>query len=179
MDDDRLFELQIGFRVAAAFESHGFASHPPTLIEPSSPAPLARLQRGGQEVRIWWQRSALSMVGIGVGRYREALSGAGLRGSALLPDLTIEIPAQNRIVLVEVKHTSTERAPVHAGLKDALLYLMDARQHFADQPHPHAVVAALGAAAGNTDGRVVVTGGGPEQLGPLAAAIINAHLPTT
>lgn len=175
MEDDKLFELQVGFRLAVAFESNGFSSLAPTLIEPGSPAPLARLQRDGREVRIWWQRSALPLAGIDVGRYGEALSGAGLQGSALLPDLTIEFLAQNRIVLVEIKHTSADRPPVHAGIKDALLYLMDAQQHFARQPYPHALVAALGAAAGNTEGRVVVTGADAEQLEPLVAAVVKAH----
>ena len=175
LEDDRLFELQVGFRLVTAFELCGFTSHPPTLIEPGSPAPLALLERDGQRVRIWWQRSALHLMGLDSGLYKDALTGAGLKASALLPDLTIEFPSTQRFVLVEVKHTATDRAPVHAGVKDSLLYLVDAKEHFAHQPFPHAAVAALGAAAGSLDGRIIVTGGESEQLNPLAGRIIEAH----
>jgi hypothetical protein len=146
-----------------------------SLIEPGSGAPLARLRLGVDEVSVWWQRATLRFVGLVEGLYAQALRGAGFTGPALRPDFIIEFTSSGRIVLVETKYTESDGSPVHSGVKDALLYLMDARAFFDDEPFPHALVAAMGVRSGSVEGRVLISGGEPEQLGPQISEIVAAH----
>lgn len=157
--DDALFELLVAFRLIDRFESHGFELLPGGLIEPGVSAPLATFRRAGSRLRVWWQRSVLPLVDLETGLYADSLHAAGMRRSSLRPDLIVEFENPDHVVLVEVKHTVLEQSPVHAGVKDALLYLMDARAHFDNQPWPHALVVAQGASTTLNNGRLMVCGG--------------------
>lgn len=176
--DDQLFELLVGFRLVRQIEALGFHRSPPGLIEPGHAAPFARFDGRAGHINIWWQRSALPFVGLTGGLYADALRGGGLDTAALLPDFVIELVSQRRCVLVEVKHTTKETAPVARGVKDALLYLMDARDHFDTQPFPHAVVVALGARLGSTDGRIIITGPNTADLSAIATSITGSQTST-
>lgn len=157
--DDALFELLVAFRLIDRLESYGYELRPAGLIEPGVSSPLATFRHGESRLRVWWQRSVLPLVDLDTGLYADSLQAAGMRRSSLRPDLILEFEKPDHVVLVEVKHTVLEQSPVHAGIKDALLYLMDAREHFDAQAWPHALVVAQGASTTLSDGRVLVCGG--------------------
>lgn len=171
-DDETLFELLVGCRLTAEFEAVGFVLSNRSLIEPGGRAPLAVMRRGSELLRIWWQRSALPIAGLKTGLYAQCLLDAGIGRASLRPDFVLEFATSGRVVLVEVKHTVSDAAPVHAGVKDALLYLMDARDWFDAQPFPHAVVVAFGADS-CTGGRVIVSGERPDQIRRSVRAVVE------
>jgi hypothetical protein len=151
--------LLVAFRLIDRLESSGYELLPLGLIEPGASSPLAIFRRGESRLQVWWQRSVLPLVDLTTGLYADSLQSAGMRRSSLRPDLILEFEEPDHVVLVEVKHTVLEQSPVHAGIKDALLYLMDAREHFDAQAWPHALVVAQGASTTMSNGRVLVCGG--------------------
>lgn len=174
--DATLFELLVAFRLMRAIEDSGLPPARRRLIEPDRSHPLARFDTPSGPLTVWWQRSAFPIVADGPGLYADALRDAGLSASALRPDLIVQFPDDDRFVLVEIKHTIADEPPVRAGVSDALLYLMDAREHFDGQPFPHALVVAYGAEAGGLDGRVIATGSDRVQLRDAALALLHRHI---
>jgi hypothetical protein len=156
--DDALFELQVGFRVLEQLEARGFRQLAHSVIEPGTGGPLASMRRGSEEVRLWWQRSVFRFIGPDSGLYAESLFLAGLPTAPLRPDLVLEFPEVGRVVLFEIKHSRLEGSPASEGVRDALLYLMDARAHFDGQPTPHAAVVATGAPDSRLVGQRVLVG---------------------
>jgi hypothetical protein len=174
-NDATLFELLTGCRIVRELERLGLVVVGASLIEPGAGSPLARLQHGSDEVQVWWQRGTLRFVNLDEGLYAQALKDSGFNAPALRPDFILKFRPSGRVVLVEVKYTESEDSPVHSGVKDVLLYLMDARSFFDNQPLPHALVVAKGAGNGRAEGRVLISGAERAQLAPQVSEIMAAH----
>jgi len=147
--DDRLFELQVGFRLVEALTSVGWVVE---LLQAVSGTrlPFARLTRGSSAIAIWQQRALASLpVKVGSSRYSEYRRMNGLGPSGLIPDYVIQ--HDGGLTLVEVKLTSRDVSQgvmghVRAGMSDAMAYLHD-YPSLADGPNPRAVVVAWGTTA--------------------------------
>lgn len=171
-EDDRLFELQVGFAIVEAFTKVSWTLELLQVIA-GAKLPFAVLKKGDSEIRVWHQRS-LGSLGIipGSSRYSEYRVANRLKASSLLPDFVIELPG-NRTVLVEVKLTTRlTTAHVRQGISDAMAYLHDWPALTVANETPHALVVAWGTeAVPSLDSPVAVCGlGSVAVLSQLANA---------
>ena len=147
--DDRIFELQVGFRLVEELIGAGWTLELLQAVA-GSRLPFARLAKDEASLVIWQQR-ALSTLPLQVGqsRYSEYRRLNGLSSSGLIPDYVIE--HQERVMLLEVKLTTRDTLRgasdhVKAGLIDVMAYLHD-YPIITEGPLPRAVVVAWGTAA--------------------------------
>ena len=82
------------------------------------------------------------------GEWWKVLNANQLSKQPLRPDFVIDMPELTRRLLVEVKLTGlVDRSPDRDGIRDALAYLVDAKQLFEGYPLPHALVVAWNSSA--------------------------------
>lgn len=148
--ESSLFELQVGFAILDVLESCGFVIEPPLPLIPGGTAPFATLRRGDATAVVYWQRSAwvLAPKAVKSGEWWKVLEANKLSKQPLRPDFIVEMPEMAQRFLVEVKLTGlVDRSPDRDGIRDALAYLVDAKQLFQDYPLPHALVVAWNSSA--------------------------------
>ncbi len=99
---------------------------------------------GEPALRLYWQRPILATLGARTGsRYHQILQAAGLPPSSLRPDFLLATRELDRVLVIEVKHTTrTDTRPDREGILDALAYLYEAQSLLADLPDPRALVVA-------------------------------------
>lgn len=126
--EDKLFELIVGLRLLEAVESCGYELAAPLAILPSSGAPFAELHSEHSTCQLWWQRShwAVLPVASSLGRWSRVLSANQITDARpLMPDFVVDLPTENRTLLVEVKLSTVGAQRERDGLRDVLAYLTD------------------------------------------------------
>lgn len=143
-----LFELLVGLRVLEALELNGYVLNAPLSVLPAAGVPFAEMTNGNGSCRVWWQRAAWPALEVKQteGRWTKVLVENRISNrQPLMPDLLIEFPHVQRLILVEVKLTEVGAQRERDGLRDVLAYLSDLEHAGADPDHLQALVVAWNA----------------------------------
>jgi hypothetical protein len=170
--DDKLFELLVGFHILDSLATEGYQEQAIRLL-PSATLPFAVLSRGPDRLTVWRERSLWGLTPSAFpSRYRQTLQGASMSLYPLRPDYIVFGDAPPRTLLVEVKLTKGDGpAADRRGIVEAMAYLHDAQQLLATQPKPHALVVAWGAEGSPAPGEIVVSD--QHNIGQALASILG------
>ncbi len=170
--DERLFELKVGFDLARCLVSTGWTIHSLQAFS-GSKMPFAEFFRGGDRLMLWDQRSMAALPDIleGDSFYRTIRSENGLKSSSLRPDFVVQHPASGTVVVVEVKLTASDgRHQVRNGITDVMAYLKDRPDLFGERQAPAGAVVAWGSrSTPSISSKVMVCS--ERQISDLADAI--------
>ena len=172
--DDRLFELKVGFQLARSLEGRGWRVRTLQAFS-GSDQPFAELEREGDRLLIWDQRSPGRVPGLpsGPSLYREVREANGFSAASLRPDFIIHHPESERVLVVEVKLTAADgRNQVRNGISDVLAYLRDRPDLFAGESTPHGAVVAWDARSTPSIDSVVMVCS-QNQISLLADALLG------
>lgn len=141
-DDDRLFELLVGFGICRAMQDRGWKLRTLQSL-PAQKLPFASLVKGGKKIKIFSQRTLKTVLRREeVSLYSQLRQDNGIVASQLRPDFVLRTN-DGRTLIVEVKFADREtNTHVRQGLGDVMAYIHDYSSHFVGQPHPWAVVVA-------------------------------------
>lgn len=127
--NSKVFELQVAVEVMRSLEDQGFDLSRPVSLLPNGASPLGSFRRGEFEIDLWWQRNAWDVIKVQKlsGAWAKLLQANRLSIDPLIPDLILYAPAKQRLVVIEVKLTESERgiATEREGLRDLLAYSAD------------------------------------------------------
>jgi hypothetical protein len=124
-----LFELQVALSAMDALEASGFLPVDVFSLIPGTNAPLGVFTRDGFDIALWWQRSPWKVIGLPAsdGEWGSILASNNLSYSALLPDLLVYSPSDERLLLIEIKLSQSDSglSRERDALRDLLAYSKD------------------------------------------------------
>ncbi len=172
---DRLFELIVGLHLLESLADLGFEVSEPLAALPAAGSPFACLEGPGGTCRLWWQRSIWPVLGVNpiLGRWRRVLSENTISDpQPLMPDFIIDLPDQNRVLLVEVKLSSVGAQRERDGLRDVLAYLADVEEAQLSTPALQALVVGWNASGHPKSASQQVVVASQRRLREVARALL-------
>jgi hypothetical protein len=130
-EQDKLFELLVGFRVVECLETAGYAQQSLQAVIGSRNA-FAVLEGPLGRVEVWRQRSLTALTPpVAPSRYAQARMDNGMTSSSLLPDWIVHFVQLDLFVPIEVKlYEDAPAAAIRAGVIELFAYLHDRHDLF-------------------------------------------------
>lgn len=171
---DKIFELQVGFRIIDRLRQKGFEPLGKRLIGGAGVPLFEGRHSDGRTVLVAWQTAIWTLFGPrpDTAIYSATRRDAGMAPGYFLPDLIVTLDNPARRLFIEVKLTEGEaRAAEGQGISEMLAYIFDAESVLADVEPPHGLVVAWNSSGRPARSRVMV--GGQDDIGQAIEILLN------